>query len=57
MPALFQKLQSLIDNHEDDTVKRVAANAIEQISLANGTSGSLPSGEILYFQEAPPLLP
>ena len=46
------KLQNLVDNHADDTVKRVAANAIAQIAQANGTVDALPSGEVLYFQEA-----
>ena len=51
------KLQELGDKHEDETVKRVAANAIAQIAQANGTTDVLPTGDVLYFQERLALLP
>ena len=44
-------LPKLVNNHEDETVKRVAANAIAQIAQANGVADGIPSGEVL-FQEA-----
>ncbi|TVR13621.1 MAG: hypothetical protein EA401_06320 [Planctomycetota bacterium] len=45
-------LQNIIDHHEDDTVRRVARNARNQIARANGIFQDLPEGGMLYYQEA-----
>ena len=46
------KLQELAIKHEDEVVQRVAANAVAQIAQANGITDVLPTGDVLYFQEA-----
>ncbi|TVR42941.1 MAG: hypothetical protein EA402_10840 [Planctomycetota bacterium] len=51
-PRALPPLQNLVDHHEDETVRRVAANAIQQIAQVNGLAGRLDSGATLYFKEA-----